>query len=536
MKSALCVITAVKKNVAFPDDLIKRLGEKSLIQLTIDKAISLRISDILVLTDSQEIIQIAKFNGLDYVYDSKIDLETSDFTTNLKNHISREYDVVLFLSPYTPLVLPNEISSALSEFATMNGFDALVSVREESYFDFTFSWSNLKRFLSDRKPKSRLIEVSAFKIVRMEALQRSSMATLKCFPYLLSTNTLEIKSHQDWWVCEKLLRRKRIVFRIIGDSKIGMGHVYRSLAIAHSISDHEVIFVTSEKCEEAIKTITSKDYDIYSYPELQIAHNIIHQLQPDLVINDILSTDFEYVNELKKSGIRVLNFEDLGPGAEIADMVVNELFEPPPNKPSQNTRWGYQFYFLRNEFEFVSPNIFKEQVGSILLTFGGSDPNNLTCLVLKALTKIKEISHIDISVIIGPSFKWKSELDRLVGSLGLNARVDIFENVSTISEQMANSDIAICSNGRTTFELAYMNIPSIVICQNIREETHNSMISTGGFINLGLYGNDTENRLISNLLRLVRDTKYRKSKFESLKELNFEGNLSRVTSLIEGLL
>ena len=36
---------------------------------------------------------------------------------------------------------------------------------------------------------------------------------------------------------------------------------------------------------------------------------------------------------------------------------------------------------------------------------------------------------------------------------------------------MSNADLAICSNGRTLIELAYMRVPSITISQNDRERT-----------------------------------------------------------------
>lgn len=47
----------------------------------------------------------------------------------------------------------------------------------------------------------------------------------------------------------------------------------------------------------------------------------------DVLINDILDTSIEYVNQFILTGVRVINFEDLGPGGQLADAVINDLYE-----------------------------------------------------------------------------------------------------------------------------------------------------------------------------------------------------------------
>ena len=45
----------------------------------------------------------------------------------------------------------------------------------------------------------------------------------------------------------------------------------------------------------------------------------IKKLKPDIVINDRLDTDEKYIASLKEICSKVINFEDLGSGAVIAD-------------------------------------------------------------------------------------------------------------------------------------------------------------------------------------------------------------------------
>ena len=67
------VIQALKKAVAFQDDLVKKLAGVPLIERAIGKAKTVANSDrsVYVLTDSEEIELIAIRNGTSVFYDSK---------------------------------------------------------------------------------------------------------------------------------------------------------------------------------------------------------------------------------------------------------------------------------------------------------------------------------------------------------------------------------------------------------------------------------------------------------------------------------
>ena len=40
---------------------------------------------------------------------------------------------------------------------------------------------------------------------------------------------------EDFWMAERLLRQPRVLFRVDGGAALGMGHVFRSLAIADAL-------------------------------------------------------------------------------------------------------------------------------------------------------------------------------------------------------------------------------------------------------------------------------------------------------------
>ena len=223
---------------------------------------------------------------------------------------------------------------------------------------------------------------------------------VKIRPFILDRSVIEIQSYQDWWVCEKLIGRRRIVFRSIGNIEIGMGHIYRDLTLAHEITDHEIIFVCEEKDQQAFMHAALSDYMVHVAPAEQIEKDIL-DFKPHLVINDMLYSSAEYVNRLKAAGIRVVNFEDLGPGAAVADVTFNDIFDD-PLIDGKNILWGPEYFFLREEFVDARPREFVESVGHLLITFGGTDQFNLTMKTLRAVLEICRNHQLYVHIVTGP--------------------------------------------------------------------------------------------------------------------------------------
>ena len=99
---------------------------------------------------------------------------------------------------------------------------------------------------------------------------------------------------------------------------------------------------------------------------------------------------------------------------------------------------------------------------------------------------------------------------------------------------MAACDVAVTSRGRTSYELALLGIPSIVMAQNKREESHGFVINENGFIYLGLNPND---RLIESNLNLLMtmDKESREDYHNTLLKNDLRGGRHRVVSLINDL-
>ena len=146
------------------------------------------------------------------------------------------------------------------------------------------------------------------------------------------------------------------MFRVIGYNAVGLGHIYRSLTLAHEFYDHEIIFVTDEKSRTAVDTLLKKDYWLATYKTEQVIDKIV-ALQADLVIFDALDTRRRDIEEIRNAGAIVISFEDLGSGVGFTDLTINEIYEP-IQIPGKKILWGHNYFFLRDEFQAARPPSF----------------------------------------------------------------------------------------------------------------------------------------------------------------------------------
>ena len=518
MDNLLVVIPAIKKSAVIPDQLVKKLNSITLIQRAINTAKELT-NNILVVTDSEEISLICERNNVKFYKDSKLKIDSNNIFSIINKIIDKREEEHFFIyRANTPLVNSDILKEAYKEFLKNENI-ILTSVKKLDKDLFEYKDNNLIK-----------IEHNYFKELKSFYIYKKNNKILK--PFIIDYEySIEIESYQDWWICEKILQRKRIIFNVIGSVEIGMGHIYHSLALAHEITDHEIIFVCDEKYKIVVDKIASKDYKVISTKNIL---KTILELKPDMVINDILNTQKELISILKQNDIKVVNFEDLGDGSKKADLVINELYEEPLLKGEQY-KWGHKYIILRDEFNNAKRHKF-ENVSAVLIAFGGTDQNNLTLLTLESIIDIIKQYNLELHIVCGNGYVFKDDLVNYINNINYD-KINLYFGVETVSNIMEKTQIAISSNGRTVYELADMNIVSIIISHHKRESTHSFASLERGFINLGVF--DKQNTLVlikENFQKIVTDDNYRKLLFLNIQKYSFRENKQKIVKQILELL
>lgn len=536
----LTVIPARGGSKGIPRKNLRHLNKRPLIYYSIKNALNCKFfMDVYVSSEDEEILMIAKKfgakvfkrnpeNALDHRTLDPVIYEAYETIEQLEN---KKYDLIITLQPTSPLLDVISLNNAIEEIIKNKETETILSVKEDSHL----SWSiengkpipNFTKRLNRQQLKSTFKETGAFLITRKEVISRNNRIGSSVSLYALnSRESIDIDSFEDWNLCEYYMRLKTIVIVVSGNRQIGLGHVYNTLSIANGILNHKVIFLVDEKSDLAFKKIAENNYEVYQQESKSIIEDIL-KLKPDIVINDILDTSSDYISSLKSNQVTVINIEDLGEGAQIADMVLNAMY--PEKEIFPNHFFGEKYFILRDEFLFTPPKKIKKNVNVILISFGGVDPNNYTDKILKIVYPYCIENHIQINVILGLGYREVHTLERYKG-------IHIKQNISNISDFIVEADIVFTSAGRTTFEVAAIGTPSIVLAQNKREQTHFFATEAHGFLNLGLGTEIPEEFISKAFLGLVESFDKRRHMSELLLDNDLKNGKERVMKLISKII
>lgn len=539
----LIVIPARGGSKGIPKKNIRLMNGEPLIAYAIKNAIACQkvfSADVVVDTDDEE---IAKNAG---AYGSKIcmrpeELAGDDVTLDpvivhayneMKKKGNCDYDYVVTLQPTSPTLKAETLIKAI-QFAYDNKLETVISVINEPHL----AWSEkdgvispeYKERVNRQQLPSHYKETGGFLISSAGLLEKGKRLGTNINVYEIpELEAIDIDNIKDWVVCESILRRKKIIFRADGYESIGMGHIYRCITLAFQFIEHDVEIVTNSGYIDGINKIEQTRLPYHLVKDTDDFLQYIKNNPADIVVNDVLNTDKDYILELKKYVPRVVNFEDKGSGALVADAVVNAIYDNEPER--ENLYSGFKYFVIREEFLRAQKNIFNPKIKNVLATFGGSDPSNLTLRIYKLFQKLS-IDNPDIrfNIITGIGYMHK---DTIKDDPAHN--IYIHNDVQMVSEFMSEADLAITSQGRTIYELACMGVPAIVLAQNVRETTHIFANLKNGFINLGI-GNENDEETIYNTIDwLIHTPKVREEMRATLLEKDFGNGQRRVRRIILG--
>lgn len=538
----LAVIPARGGSKGIPRKNVRLLNGIPLISYSIKNAKKSRYSlDIVVSTDDEEVMHIASSYGTDVIIrpewlaadDVTLDPVVYHATEEMEKIKNIRYDVIITMQPTSPLLQTSTLDNAI-EYFLMNEFDTVLSCVNKPHLAWTEREGRMipkyeKRLNRQLLPK-HFLETGAFFISDRSCVNETSRFGSSVSIFEISEKeSVDIDSPQDWWIAETELKKKNILIRVEGYAEIGLGHVYRALLLGYNLINHQIKYVLSERSDLGLIKIKQSHFSYSVISEDSQLSAIIEEFNADILINDMLDTDEKYMKACRATGVRIVNFEDLGSGAAHADAVINDLYDKKNALP--NHFWGSDYYCIRDEFIFAKPSPFSEQVNEILIVFGGTDPSNLTERVIDAVDTLP-IKNLHITCILGMGFKKADRLRRKASQLSIP--IDIVQDVKRISEYMTQADLAISSQGRTMLELASIGVPTILMAQNEREMHHEFGYLENGFINLGLGEEIDAITIHQTLLWLINAPQIRRQMKSQMERKDLTSGVERVKNIILG--
>lgn len=536
----LVIIPARGGSKGIPRKNLRPLNGKPLIYYSIRLALNSRFApDVYVSTDDSEIAYFAeKFGVKVHMRDKNLggDRVTLDPViyeayTAIAKQQKKEYDFVITLQPTSPLLTTQSLDKAIEGMVNNPEIETTLSAVNDTHLTWGKDKDKYVPRFTARVNRQQLPpvfkETGGFFISRTDIVTPTARIGKKVSLFEVPTaEAIDIDSFEDWALCEYFLNRKIVLFNVSGYQEIGLGHVYNCLTLANQILNHRVIFLVDDKSDLAFSKIAESNFEVYKQSSANLEDDVLN-LKPFLVVNDRLDTSKESVQRLIENNIRVVNIEDLGEGAQYADLVINAIY--PEKEVMPQHYFGPDYFCAREEFLLHEEKTVEADVKTVLLSFGGVDPSNLTQKVLESIYDFCIQRNITIEIVLGLGYK------NLEG-LKPYKNIKLHRNVQSISDFMYQADIAFSSAGRTIYELALIGTPAIILAQNQRELSHFFASNENGFMHLGL-GKDVQNERILNAFKeLYASVEKRTEMNRKMKQHNIRTGRERVIKLIKDLI
>ena len=173
-----------------------------------------------------------------------------------------------------------------------------------------------------------------------------------------------------------------------------------------------------------------------------------------------------------------------------------------------------------------------DEVSKVLITFGGTDPNDLTRRSLEAIVAVgrKDISY---DVVIGPGYEGIAALEARAATIReMGFILQVHQDVRNMARMIFGSDIVVTSNGRTIYEIASIGTPAISISQNEREAMHLFTHISGGVEYLGISYEVGADRIAAALKGLIDAPARRKEMSVNMLRFDLRKGSERIEASI----
>lgn len=353
----------------------------------------------------------------------------------------------------------------------------------------------------------------------------------------------------------------KVAFRVDASIQIGSGHVMRCLTLANALSEggSEVAFVCREHDGHLCNFIENRGYHVHRLPApagssrmnwnqhaawlgiaweedaRQTLEALENNQEHDWLIVDHYALDRNWEHRLRPLAKRIMIIDDLADRPHDCDLLLDQnLYPDLENRyvalvtTDCEKLLGPKFALLRPEFiearKYVA--VRNGTVRRILVFMGGSDPDNSTEKVLKALNELSQYK-LEFDVVLGRQSIHREALQRQCASM---PQVAWHEYVSDMAVLMTKADLAVGAGGTALWERACLGLPSLILSI---ADNQIDLAETFGECGFGLYLGHAKNikahEIFQALATMIRSSSMLRHFSRSSMQLTDGHGAERVT-------
>lgn len=265
----------------------------------------------------------------------------------------------------------------------------------------------------------------------------------------------------------------QLLLRADASAQIGMGHVMRCLALAEpwlQTGNDMTLLTATPPPAVCARTdslgISLRELSAVPGSPADVAETIAlaQTLGATWLVLDGYHFNADFQRVVKAAGLRLLVFDDIAHASHYsADFILNQNLGAtaaryPRRDPATRLLLGPRFVQLRGEFTALKRSAEQSSALRILITLGGSDPENVTSQLLPVL---QSIPNLIADVILGPANPHAAALQSAINNQP--STISLHTNPSNLPALMSRADLAICAGGTTAWELSFLGVPMLVL-------------------------------------------------------------------------
>ncbi|GAA3566041.1 UDP-2,4-diacetamido-2,4,6-trideoxy-beta-L-altropyranose hydrolase [Snuella lapsa] len=304
--------------------------------------------------------------------------------------------------------------------------------------------------------------------------------------------------------------KKKILFRADGNSKTGLGHLYRLLGLVEMIKDnYDFIYIINSR---SVDSVIPKTIRVFKIPEeinlgdepKWLSKNFTSKNH--VIIADGYHFNSDYQKKIVEEGYSMIYIDDLAIEHMYANIVINHSISITERDFKKE---AYTELLLGTKYALIRPPFLKaieserniEEINRAFVCFGGADPLKLSLKAVKALLKFEKIKQIE--VILGAAYQ-DIQIYKLQEEF--EDKIRIHSNLSDVKmcNLMTSCNFAIAPASTICYELCCVKVPILggYFVDN-QKKIYNGLIKHKAIIPGGDFSkyevNDFEERIIEML-------------------------------------
>lgn len=260
--------------------------------------------------------------------------------------------------------------------------------------------------------------------------------------------------------------------RVDANARLGSGHIMRCLSLAAALSEQGVActFVTADHSADGLLAGKAIDQVVLDSQwndltqELPRMEALLYREKPDILVVDHYYVTKDYLQILRQY-TKIVYIDDLLAFPYPCDVLVNyniygldweEQYRQ--NLPGTKLLLGPKYAPLRKEFQNLPLRPVHNRVSDVLISTGGSDPDNIAGQLLEAIAHNQLWDSITFHFVVGGLNPNRESLLHRAAAL---TNIQIHCNVRKMSQLMCSCDLAVAAAGSTLYELCACGVPTV---------------------------------------------------------------------------